>query len=148
MKYLEDFKEGEVTTVGNYRVTEEEVLTFARAYDPQPIHTDKAFAEASAFGGLIASGWHTCAIAMRLLVDNFLDGVAAIASPGVDEIRWKKPVRPGDTLRMRWTILEVRKSRSKPDRGVLRAQSEILNQDDEVVMSHIGMSMIHTRPKA
>jgi len=148
MKYLEDFKEGEVTTVGNYRVTEEEVLTFARAYDPQPIHTDKAFAEASAFGGLIASGWHTCAIAMRLLVDNFLDGVAAIASPGVDEIRWKKPVRPGDTLRMRWTILEVRKSRSKPDRGVLRALSEILNQDDEVVMSHIGMSMIHTRPKA
>ena len=148
MKYLEDFKEGEVTTVGHYRVTEEEVLTFARAYDPQPIHTDKAFAEASAFGGLIASGWHTCAIAMRLLVDNFLDGVAAIASPGVDEIRWKKPVRPGDTLRMRWTILEVRKSRSKPDRGVLRALSEILNQDDEVVMSHIGMSMIHTRPKA
>jgi acyl dehydratase len=147
MKYLEDFKEGEVTTVGNYRVTEEEVLTFARAYDPQPIHTDKAFAEASAFGGLIASGWHTCAIAMRLLVDNFLDGVAAIASPGVDEIRWKKPVRPGDTLRMRWTILEVRKSRSKPDRGVLRASSEILNQDDEVVMSHIGMSMIHTRPE-
>jgi acyl dehydratase len=148
MKYLEDFKEGEVTTVGSYTVTEAEVLTFARAYDPQPIHTDKAFAEASAFGGLIASGWHTCAIAMRLLVDNFLDGVAAIASPGVDEIRWKKPVRPGDTLRMRWTILEVRKSRSKPDRGVLRALSEILNQDDEVVMSHIGMSMIHTRPES
>ena len=147
MKYLDDFEEGYSKTVGAYEVTEEELLTFARAYDPQPIHTDKKFAEASPFGSLITSGWHTCAISMRLLVDNFLQDVAAIASPGVDEIRWMKPVRPGDTLRMRWTILEVRRSRSKPDRGFIRARSEMINQHDEVVMSHIGMSMIYRRPE-
>lgn len=146
MKYLDDIQEGFTATVGNYLVTEEEVLSFAKAYDPQPIHTDKAFAESSPFEGLICSGWHTCAISMRLLVDHFLVDVAAIASPGVDELRWKKPVKPGDVLRLRWTVLETKISRSKPDRGVLRALSEILNQDDEVVMTHIGMSMMYTRP--
>lgn len=145
MKYLEDFENGMVVESRTYDVTKEEIVAFAAAYDPQPFHTDEAYARETQFGQLIASGWHTCAIAMRLLVDSVLGDTAGIASPGVDEIRWLRPVCPGDVLHLRWTVQDVKPSRSKPDRGVVRALSELVNQDGETVMRHIGMSMVHKR---
>jgi acyl dehydratase len=146
MKYLDDFKEGFSETTGSYKVTEDEIVAFARAYDPQPIHTDKAFAEKGLFGGLIASGWQSCGIAMRLLVDHVIKDVAVVASPGVDEIRWLLPVRPGDVLHLKWTIVDIRHSTTKPDRGIVRAQSDLINQKDETVMNLVGMTIVLTRP--
>jgi acyl dehydratase len=128
-------------------VTEERIIQFARQFDPQYFHIDLEKAKASRFGGLIASGWHTVSLAMRLYVDHYLSHVASLASPGTDEIRWPNPVRPGDTLRIRVTIIEARPSRSKPDRGVVRAKVEALNQKDELVLSMIGISIIGRRPR-
>ena len=102
----------------------------------------------SMFGGIIASGWHTVGLTMRLYVDHFLSHVASLASPGVDEVRWPNPVRPGDTLRVRVTILEARLSRSKPDRGVVRSKIEAINQKDELVLSMVGISFIGRRPQS
>src|SRR5437867_2941032 len=119
-KYLEDFEVGETLELGSCRVTREEILEFARRYDPQPFHVDEAAARQSIYGGLIASGWHTTAMLMRLLVDR-MAGVKTMGSPGTDEIRWLKPVRPGDTLTARAVVLDVVPSRSKPDRGHMPA---------------------------
>jgi acyl dehydratase len=123
-----------------------EMLEFARKYDPQPFHTDEAAAKETIYGGLISSGWLTVAVTMRLLWDAVLRDVVSLGSPGSDEIRWLKPVRPGDTLRARFTILEAIPSRSKPDRGVVKTLTEVLNQHGEIVMTQRGMGMFGRRP--
>lgn len=146
--YLDDFRTGEVREFGRHLVTREEIIEFATRYDPQPFHTDEAAADASMFGGLIASGWMTCAVAMRMVCDNYLLKAASLGSPGVDQIRWLRPVRPGDLLRLRLTTREVRLSQSKPDRGVVRSGWELLNQHDEVVLTMEGMGMFLRRPAA
>ena len=134
-RYFEDFHPGETLALGNRGISEAEITAFARDYDPQSFHIDAEAARHSAFGGLVASGWHSCAIFMRLLVDGLLKESSALASPGVDEIRWLKPVRPGDALSVRITFTGTRRSKSRPDRGFAGADIEILNQDDEVVMT-------------
>jgi acyl dehydratase len=127
-------------------VTHDEIVAFARQFDPQPFHTDAEAARHTLYGGLLASGWHTAAILMRLLWETFLRDAASLGSPGVDEIRWLKPVRPGDTLRARFTVVEARASRSRPDRGVVRSFSEVFNQHGEVVMTLRGLGMFARRP--
>ena len=127
-------------------VSREEIVAFATAFDPQPFHIDEAAAARSVFRGLLASGWHTGSIFMRLMWEAFLHDAASLGSPGVDEIRWLKPVRPGDTLRARFTVVEAVPSRSKPDRGVVRSFSEMLNQHGEVVMTVRGLGIFARRP--
>lgn len=145
-RYFEDYTPGHVYEFGSVTVTEAAIIEFARQFDPQYFHIDPEKAQASRFGGLVASGWHTIGMAMRLYVDHYLSHAASLASPGVDEIRWPNPVRPGDTLRVRVTILEARPSRSKPDRGIVRGKIEALNQRDDIVLSMIGMSILGRRP--
>ena len=148
-RYFEDFRAGEVIEYGDALITEEEIVEFARRYDPQPFHVDKAAAERSMYGGLIACGWMTGSVVMRMLVDNFVPRNAGLGSPGMDEVRWLKPVRPGDRLRVRVTIAETRRSRSKPDRGSVLVQQEAINQNGEVVMTIKSWGMYLCRdPKA
>lgn len=134
-RYFEDYVAGSVHELGHFTMERDELVAFAKRYDPQPFHVDETLAEASPFGGLIASGWHTAALMMRVLVDNYVSGVAALASPGVDELRWLEPVRPGDELAVRLTILEARRSKSKPDRGIVRTLCEVRNQYERPVMT-------------
>jgi len=145
--YFEDFVPGSVHEFGPAVVDEAEIIEFARRYDPQPIHTDPDWARTGPFGGLIASGWHTAAITMRLLVEQYLPA-ASLASPGIDELRWLRPVRPGDELRVRVTVIEARPSRSKPDRGLLRSRIEVLEGDGSAVMTMTGLNLIRRRPGA
>jgi acyl dehydratase len=144
-RYFEDYVAGAVYEYGYANVTEAEIIAFAERFDPQPIHVDAQFARSGPFGGLIASGWHTAAIAMRLIADHYLSKVASLASPGIDELRWPAPVRPGDTLRLRTTIVETRRSRSKPDRGLIRTRAELLNQHDQTALSLVAMNLIKLR---
>jgi acyl dehydratase len=144
-RYFEDYKAGAVYEYGYAVVDEDELLAFARRFDPQPIHVDAEFAAAGPFAGLIASGWHTAGIFMRLLADHYLSQVASLASPGIDELRWPAPVRPGDTLRLRTEITQTRQSQSKPDRGLVFTHAELLNQDDRVVLSLTAMNLIRLR---
>jgi len=139
---FEDYVAGAVYEFGAITVDETEVISFARQFDPQPFHTDPTEANEGHFGGQIASGWHTGALAMRLLVDHFLPITASLGSPGVDEMRWTRPVRPGDELSLRVTILEARRSTSKPDRGFMRTHIEVLNQHRDVVMSMKAMNLM------
>ncbi|GIM89614.1 MaoC family dehydratase [Paractinoplanes toevensis] len=144
-RYFEDYVPGSVHEFGHVVVDEAEMLAFARQFDPQPIHVDAAFAAAGPFGGLIASGWHTAAIFMRMFADHYLSRVASLASPGVDELRWPAPVRAGDRLRLRVTVVSARPSRSKPDRGVVQTRGELFNQDDQVVLSLVAVNMLLRR---
>jgi len=144
--YFEDYVVGSELPLGSYHVTEEEILAFARQYDPQPFHIDKAAAESSIYGGLISSGWMTCGIIMRLLVQSMGDRSTSMGSPGVDEIRWIKPVYAGDTLTATIQILEARPSSSKPDRGVVKTQWVAKNQKGETVCTVKGMGMYKRRP--
>ena len=144
-RHFEDFVPGQVSDFGPISIDEAEVIAFARRYDPQPVHIDRDAATAGPFGGLIASGWHTASLVMRVLVEHYLARGAALASPGVDELRWLQPVRPGDVLRVRVTVLEARRSQSKPDRGLVRTRIEALNQDEAVVMSMIAMNLFLCR---
>jgi acyl dehydratase len=146
VRWFEDFKPGDVFEFGDYLMAEAEVLEFAGKYDPQPFHVDAEAAKDTIFGGLIASGWHTCSAVMRMMVDEFVPANASMGSPGIDELRWIKPVRPGDRLRVRITVVESVPSRSKPDRGVVKSFSETLNQHGEVVMTSKGMVMYRRRP--
>ena len=148
MLYFEDFPAGRVDESPPRTITREEMLDYARKYDPQPFHLDEAAAKKTIYGGLIGSGWLTVAVMMRLLWETVLQNVVSLGSPGSDEIRWLKPVRPGDTLRARFTILEAIPSRSKPDRGVVKTLTEIFNQDGEIVMTQRGMGMFGRRPPA
>jgi acyl dehydratase len=145
MKYLEDFPLGERRKLGTTSLSEADVVRFATEFDPQPFHVDAGAAGASIYGGLIASGWHTCALTMRVLVDGFLADSASMGSPGIDELRWLKPVRPGDTLTVYGTVVEVQLSKSKPDRGFLHNLTEVENQAGDVVMSMRGKTMIKRR---
>jgi len=144
-RYFEDYRPGFVGEYGSITVSEDEIIEFAKRFDPQEFHTDPIRAAQGAFGGLIASGWHTSALMMRLYADYFVSKVASLGSPGIDELRWTRPVRPGDALSIRVTILEARRSSSKPDRGLVRVQIEVLNQDKEVVMSLKAMTLFLCR---
>lgn len=143
--YLEDHVPGSVWQFGSILVEEKEIIEFAKRYDPQVFHTDPEGARKTAFGGLVASGWHTAGLAMRLIVEHRLSHVANLGSPGIDEVRWWKPVRPGDRLSVRMTILETRRSESKPDRGIVRGSIEVINQTGEVVMSWKGVNIVRCR---
>jgi acyl dehydratase len=145
-RYLEDFLPGSVHEYGPTEVSEAEILEFAGKYDPQPIHVDPGWARTGPFGGLIASGWHTVALTMRLLVDNYLPAGASLGSPGIDELRWLRPVRPGDMLSVRVTVAEARPSRSKPDRGLLRSLIEVVDGDGAVVMTMSALNLLRRRP--
>jgi acyl dehydratase len=145
-RYFEDYVQGSVGEFGSVLVEEADIIEFAKKYDPQEFHINPEAAAHGPFGGLIASGWHTGALMMRMWVDNYLSTASSLGSPGIDELRWLKPVRPGDTLKVRVTILEARLSRSKPDRGLVRTLSEVVNQNGEVVMSVNAMTLIRCRP--
>ncbi|MEU4897115.1 MaoC family dehydratase [Streptomyces sp. NPDC044780] len=145
-RYLEDYRPGESHDCGSVTVTEEEIVEFATRFDPQFFHVDPEAAADGPFGGLIASGWHTTALMMRLYADHYLSPAASLGGPGVDELRWTAPVRPGDTLRLRVTVLEARPSRSKPDRGILRSRVEMTNQRQETVLRLTVLNMLRVRP--
>ncbi|HEX8701850.1 MAG TPA: MaoC family dehydratase [Myxococcaceae bacterium] len=146
MRYFEDFQVGEVQETGSYQVSREEILAFSRQFDPQPFHLDDEAARASIFGGLIASGWHTASICHRLIVQDLLGKAVSLGSPGVDELRWLRPVRPGDTLTVRVEVLSLAPSRSKPDRGAIKFRFEVRNQSGEQVMTEIANALFGRRP--
>jgi acyl dehydratase len=145
-RWFDDFRVGESFEFGHHQVTEQEIIDFARRYDPQPFHLDAEAAVQSHFGGLVASGWMTCGVLMRMLCDHFIPAHSSMGSPGIDELRWLKPVRPGDRLRARVEILDVKPSTSKPDRGVITVRQQLINQHDELVMSQSGRGMYKRRP--
>lgn len=142
---LEDYVVGNTATYGPISATGDEILDFATKFDPQPIHIDEAAATAGPFGGVIASGWHSASLMMRLYVDHYMSHIASLGGPGIDELRWPAPVRPDDQLTLRTTVLEARPSRSKPDRGLLRTQCEVTNQDGVVVMTCTLMNIVTRR---
>ncbi|MBU44819.1 MAG: dehydratase [Spirochaetaceae bacterium] len=144
MIYFEDMEPGMEYELGSYNVTEAEILEFAKKYDPQPFHINHQAAQESMFGGLIASGWHTASICMRLYVDAILNKAASLGSPGVDQLRWKRPVRPGDTLTGRFKITECKPFR--PGVGIVKGTAELKNQDGKLVMNFLGQGMFGTRP--
>lgn len=146
VRYFEDYPPGAVFEGGPIAVSQAEIIEFARRYDPQAMHTDPDAAAQGLFGGLIASGWHTAALTMRLVATHFLSPASSLASPGIDELRWLRPVRPGDTLRCRITVLDARPSRSKPEQGIVHSLVEVLNQRDEPVMTLKPISLIARRP--
>lgn len=144
--YYEDIVIGSCQSFGAYRVTREEVLAFARNYDPQAFHLDDDAAAQTHFGRISASGWHTCAMTMRMMVDNMANNrQAGLGSPGVDELRWIKPVYPGDTLRVETEILEKRRSASRPEMGIFKSRGTTFNQHDEPVLSMVSNGLIRTR---
>ncbi|MGO9471517.1 MAG: MaoC family dehydratase [Isosphaeraceae bacterium] len=147
-RFFEDIKADQVYEFGTITVSEKDIIDFARQFDPQDFHLDPAKAASSLFGGIVASGWHTTAVVMRLYVDHYLSHIANLGSPGVENIRWPNPLRPGDTLRIRVTILEARPSRSKPDRGIVRVHVEAINQTDKLVLSMIGVSLVGRRQES
>jgi len=144
--WWEDFPAGSVREFGAAPVTREAVVAFAAEFDPQPFHLDDAAAEASLFGRLCASGWHTCAMTMRMICDDHLLDAASLGSPGIDSLRWTRPVYPGDTLSVRLEVLEARPMTSRPDVGLVRQRWEVLNQAREVVMTMEGWGMFRRRP--
>jgi acyl dehydratase len=143
--YWEDFKVGEVHQIGEKRVDKDEIFAFAKQFDPQPFHVDEAAAKASIYGGLIASGWHTVALVMRMMCDAYMLDSASLGSPGIDNLKWLKPVRPGDTIRAQRTTLEVRASASRPDMGLVKTHWEVFNQNGERVMTMEGYGMFRRR---
>ncbi len=148
MQYLEDIKVGQKVSFGHYEVTREEVMDFARKYDPQPFHLDDDAAAKTHFGRLSASGWHTAAMTMAMLVENLKKNKqAGLGSPGVDELRWLKPVYPGDTLRVEIETLEVRPSQSRPEMGITKGLVTVFNQDNVPVMTMKSIGLVATRPK-
>ena len=144
-RYFEDYRPGMVFTGGPVTIGEADIVAFARKYDPQAMHTEPEAAAGGYFGGLIASGWHTAAVMMRLFVEHFLSSASSIASPGIDEVRWLRPVRPGDVLNLRVTVIATERSRSRPERGTVRSLVEVQNQQDQVVMSLRPISFIRCR---
>lgn len=143
--YFEDYVPGLTVDCGSFSIGEAEIIAFAKEYDPQPFHTDPVEAADGPFGGLIASGWHTTSLMMRLLVEHFLSPDTSLGAAGVDEIRWPSPVRPGDTLQVRATVLDARRSRSKPDRGIIKSLAEVTNQRGETVMRATAINFVLAR---
>ena len=146
-RYFEDYVEGNVHRFGGITVEADEMVAFAKRFDPQTFHSDPEAAKLTPFGGLIASGWHTCGLMMRLYVEHYLTHVASLASPGLDELRWLKPVRAGDVLSVRVAVLKAVPSKSKPDRGVVTSFVEVFNQADEAVMTMKVVNIIARRPE-
>ncbi len=146
-RFFEDYPVGAVFEFGSVTITKQSIIDFARLYDPQAMHIDPAWAATGPFGEVIASGWQTVTVMMRLFVDHYLPK-GGLAAPGIDELRWTRPVRPGDTLRVRVTILEARPSQSKPDRGLVRSLVEVLNQKDEIVLTMKPMNLLRRRSKS
>jgi len=146
--YWEDLKAGSVRDLGTVTVSAEEIKDFAQRFDPQPFHLDEAAGRDSIFGNLCASGWHTCSLAMKLTVENLLTESSSKGSPGVENLRWLKPVYPGDTLRLKHTILESRPLRTRPDTGLVRAGWEMFNQNGEKVLQMEGLGMFGRRHPA
>ena len=146
--YLEDFSVGQVFTSGRHRVDKEQIFAFARQFDPQPFHLDEDAARRSPFQGLAASGWHTAAMTMRLMVDGELKPAGGILGVGFDEMSWPRPVRPGDELQVESEIVEVRPSKTRPDRGTIRVRSTTFNQNKEPVMTFTGNLLVPRRPAA
>ncbi len=144
-RYLEDLQVGDRFESDSYEVTESAIMEFAREFDPQPFHLDRAAAKKSVFGGLVASGWHTAAITMRLLVTSDLNLAGGAIGLGVDEMRFPRPVRPGDTLRLELEIVDVRESKSKPDRGTARIRYATRNQKDEIVFTQTATVLVPKR---
>ena len=144
--YWEDLQPGEALDLGSHRFTAKEIIAFARRYDPQFFHVDPASAKKSFYKGLIASGWHTCAIAMRLMVDSYIGRAASLGSPGLDNIRWLAPVRAGDTITYRRRIIAARRSASRPGAGLVQTRWEAQNQRGEMVMTMEGWGMFGMRP--
>jgi acyl dehydratase len=142
IRYFEDYPAGLVVDCGTFTIDEAELIEFAKVYDPQPFHTDPVAAEDGPFGGLIASGWQTIAKSMRLLVEHFVSPESGLGAAGVDEVRWPRPVRPGDTLHVRATVLEARRSNSKPDRGIVRSITEVTNQDGDLAMKLTAINFV------
>jgi len=149
MQYYEDLVVGRVSRFGQYEVTREEVIDFASKYDPQPFHLDDDAAAATHFGRLSASGWHTAAMVMAMTVANLTaNKQAGLGSPGIDELRWIKPVYPGDTLRCENTLLEKRRSKTRPEMGILKGETHVYNQHDELVMTFKALGLVSTRDPA
>ena len=146
-RYFEDYIAGSMHEYGSIAVEQEEIISFAERFDPQVFHTDPEGAKKTIFEGLIASGWHTCGLMMRLFTHHFLPKAASLGSPGVDELRWNKPVRAGDELSIRVTVMETKRSRSKPDRGIVHSLIEVMNQNDDVVMSMKAVNLFLCRQK-
>jgi acyl dehydratase len=146
MHYLEDFAAGQIFNTGRLSVDKEQIVTYAKQFDPQPYHLDEDAARKSPFQGLAASGWHTAGLTMRLLVDGELKPAGGILGVGFDNLSWPRPVRPGDELYAKSEIIEVRPSKSKPDRGMIRVQTTTYNQKDEPVMIFIGNLLVPRRP--
>jgi acyl dehydratase len=144
--YFEDFHVGDTFDLGSQTVTEDDIIAFARQFDPQPFHIDSELAKDSIFEGLVASGWHTTAIFMRLLVDGLLNETISMGSPGVQEVRWLRPVRPDDVLRAYFTVLECISSKSRTNLGIIRSNCEVINQAQELVMSLHGTHFFGRRP--
>ena len=138
MIWWEDFKVGDSAELGRHTFTEREIVAFGRQYDPQPFHTDPEKAKASAFGGLIASGWQTCSVGMRLMCERYINETVSLGSPGIENIRWLKPVRPGDTITYRRIIAETRASESRKNVGLVKSRWEATNQHGELVMTMEG----------
>ena len=145
--YFEDFHPGQEIDLGQRTVSEEEIIAFATQFDPQPFHIDKEAAAHSIYGGVIASGWHTCSMMMRMVVDGILCTESSMGSPGLDGIRWLQPVRAGDTLSLRYVTKEVKASNSKPDRGVVWSTWVATNQRGETVCTIDGMAMMRRKPQ-
>jgi len=146
LRYFDDYVLGTSYECGIVSIDEASIITFAKEFDPQPFHVDPVAAAAGPFGGLIASGWHTCAVVMRLLVENYLTAESSLGSAGLDEVRWPYPVRPGDTLRVRATVVEARRSLSKPDRGIIKTVVEAVNRDGRTVMRSTAINFVLVRP--
>ena len=146
-QYLEDFAAGQRYGSGRLRIDEERIKSFAAEFDPQPFHLDDAAARDSIFGGLAASGWHTCAITMRLLVDSEFKPANGIVGAGFDELRWPRPVRPGDELHLEIEVLEVRPSRSRPEQGLIKVKTTTLNQKAEPVQISVGNLVVFRRAR-
>ena len=146
MQFYEDLAIGQKQAFGHYEVTREEVIEFASKYDPQPFHLDDDAAAATHFGRLSASGWHTCAMTMAMLVENLkANRQAGLGSPGIDQLRWKKPVFPGDTLRCESVVIEKRRSGSRPEMGIFKSSLTVFNQNDEPVLEMVSNGLISTR---
>ncbi|HEY5209768.1 MAG TPA: MaoC family dehydratase [Stellaceae bacterium] len=146
MRYFEDFTAGETHELGSRTLSQDQIVAFARDYDPQPFHVDPEAAKSSIFGTLIASGWQTVAVFMSLLVNGLLNDTASLGSPGVEGIQWLKPVKPGDRLSARFRVLEVTPSKSRPDRGIVKSQGEVTNQDGVLVMTIRATNFFGRRP--
>jgi acyl dehydratase len=146
--YLEDFTVGQVFNTGRHRVDKEQIFAFARQFDPQPFHLDEEAARRSPFQGLAASGWHTAAMTMRLMVEGEFKPAGGILGVGFEDLSWPRPVRPGDELHGKSEVLEVRPSKSKPDRGMIRVRTTTFNQNDEAVMMFTGNLLVPRRPAA